>query len=157
MIKNDRQLQYTIKQLRNMEEALKDVRDKYSSNKNQVEVLSQGYIEHIKQMKAEITEYKRMKTTPLPAVLRAKNPTELSHILVRLRLFRGFTQEQLASLVKCNQSDISRLEREDYKGYTVKQLEKIARILNADVELNLIPAKKKQVHKRKKQKAKGER
>lgn len=152
MIKNDRQLQYTIKQLRNIEEALREIREKYSSNRNQVEVLSQGYIEHIKQMKAEIAEYKRMKTAPLPAILRAKNPAELSYILVRLRLSRGFTQEQLASLMKCNQSDVSRLEREDYKGYTVKQLEKIARILNASVELNLIPEKKKQVHKRKKQK-----
>ena len=140
MIKNNRQLEYTKKRIREFEKDLAMIRKKYSSEKNKEKLLSQGYKEHIVQMKAEIEQYEKMKEAPLPKVLHAHNPVEISRLLVRLRLARGLTQEQLAARLGCTQSDISRLEREDYVGYTFSTLEKVASILNADLELNLMPA-----------------
>ncbi len=139
MIKNDRQYEYAKRKLCEFEEDLKAIRKKYSSNKNKVGLLSQGYVEHITQLKAEIEEYEKMKKAPLPKILRAHDLDEISHQIVRLRLARGFTQAELASRIGCKQSDISRLEREDYQGYTIGQLKKIAASLNAEIELDLIP------------------
>jgi hypothetical protein len=38
------------------------------------------------------------------------------------------------------QPEISRFEREDYEGYSVKMLERILGVLNTGVEIDLIPA-----------------
>jgi len=139
MIKNDRQYEYAKRKLYEFREDLKAVRKKYSSNKNKLVLLSQGYVGHIAQLRAEIEEYEKMKSSPLPKVLRAHEVNEISHQLVRLRLARGLTQAELAARTGCKQSDISRLEREDYQGYTISQLEKIAASLDAEIELDLIP------------------
>ena len=139
MIKNDRQSIITKKKLAGLKEGLKRVQKKYPVKK-EYEFFSKGYILHIKQLQAEIEEYQKMKRSPLPHVLRAHNPIELSHQLVRLRLARGLTQAELAARIGCKQADISRLERDDYQGYTISQLEKIAEGLDAEIELDLIPA-----------------
>ena len=139
MIKSDRQYEYTKRKLRELEEDLKAIRKEYSSDKNKVALLSHGYIEHIAQLKAEIREYEKMRESPLPRVLKIRNIDEISRQIVRLRLARGFTQAKLASRIGCKQADVSRLEREDYQGYTLGQLKKIATGLNAEIELDLIP------------------
>lgn len=142
MIKNDRQYEYAKNKLHEFERGLKAIRKKHYSDKNKVGLLSQGYVEHIAQLKAEIKEYEKMKKSSLPKVLRACNPVEISHQLVRLRLARGLTQAELAARVGCKQADISRMEREEYRGYTISQLEKIAESLDAEIELDLIPVRK---------------
>ena len=140
MIKNDSQYKYTKKKLLEFKKNLKTIREKYSSNKAQARLLSQGYVEHISQLGSEIKEYEKMKASPLPKILRAHASREISWQLVRLRVARGLTQEQLAKRAGCKQADISRLEREDYRGYTFNQLGKIASCLDAKIEFDLITA-----------------
>lgn len=142
MIKNDRQFKYTKKRLAELQDGLKAIHKKYSSDKNKLSLLTQGYKEHVAQLTKEAGEYEKIKKLPLPHVLRAHDPLEISHQLARLRIARGFTQAQLAGRIGCKQSDVSRLEREEYRGYTITQLTKIAKSLNAKIELNLIPIRK---------------
>ena len=141
MLKSGRQLQHTKKLLRQFIQRLKEVKEEYSADKEKGAFYGQGFREQIKQFKTQIAEYEKLKKTPLPKVLRAHDPVEMSRQLVRLRLARGLSQAKLAVRVGCKQSDISRLEREDYQGYTVKQLEKIAENLDAKIEIDLIPAR----------------
>lgn len=141
MIKNDRQYEYSRRRLQEFDQDLKEIEKKYATDKDKLALLSQGYQEHIAQLKGEMKEYERMKTTDLPKVLRAQTPLEISRLLVQLRIARRLTQEELASRVGCKQADIARLEREDYQGYTLNQLRKIAACLNAEIELNVIPKK----------------
>ncbi len=56
-----------------------------------------------------------------------------------LRKKAGLTQTQLAKLVGTTQSNIARIEAADYTGYTHKTLEKVARALNAKLEVRLVP------------------
>ncbi|MFC1521741.1 multiprotein-bridging factor 1 family protein [Elusimicrobiota bacterium] len=51
----------------------------------------------------------------------------------------GLTQAQLAKLIKTTQSVIARLEDADYRGHTLKMLERIATALNRHVEIHLAP------------------
>jgi predicted XRE-type DNA-binding protein len=139
MIKNDRQLKITKQRLNELKEGLERIGKKYSSNKKKCEFLSKGYLLHIEQLRNEITEYEKMKKSPLPKVLRAHDLDEISRQLVRLRLARGLTQAELAARIGCKQADVSRLEREDYQGYTIGQLKKIAANLDAEIEIDLIP------------------
>ena len=140
MIRNDRQLITTKKKLAELKRGLERLQRRYPSKK-EYEFFSKGHKLHIAQLKAETEEYEKMKNSPLPKVLRARDPDEISYQIVRLRLARGLTQAQLAARIGCKQADVSRLEREDYQGYTISQLKKIAAGLNAEIELDLIPAR----------------
>ena len=139
MIKNKRQYEYSKKKLLELEEDLKAIRKKYYIDKNKVALLSQGYIEHIVQFKDEIKEYEDMIKAPFPEVLPIHNLNEINRSIVRLRIARKITQEELAQRVGCKQSDISRLERDDYRGHTIAKLDKIIAGLGAKIVLNLIP------------------
>ncbi len=57
MIKNDKQYKDAKNKLLEFNKDLLTIRKKYSSDKNKVNLLSQGYLEHITQLKAEIEDY----------------------------------------------------------------------------------------------------
>lgn len=139
-LKNNRQREYTKKKLHEFERALKRVKKKYADDRGKLILFSHGYVEHITQLKHQLAEYEKMKSAPLPRALRARDAHEISHQLVRLRIARGFTQAQLAARTGCKQADISRLEQDDYQGYTINLLRKVATTLNADMELEFLPA-----------------
>lgn len=139
MIKNKRQYEYSKRKLHELEEDLKAIRKKYYIDKNKVALLSQGYIEHIVQFKDEIKGYEDMIKAPFPEVLPIYNLNEINRSIVRLRIARKITQEELAQRVGCKQSDISRLERDDYRGHTIAKLDNIIAGLGAKIVLNLIP------------------
>lgn len=59
-----------------------------------------------------------------------------------LRQRRGLTQKELAGKMGIKQSNISRLEDADYKGYSLRSLEKIASALSASPRISFIPTNK---------------
>ena len=56
-----------------------------------------------------------------------------------LRKKAGLTQTKLAKLVGTRQSNIARIESADYTGYTLKTLEKVAKALQAKLEIKIVP------------------
>lgn len=56
-----------------------------------------------------------------------------------LRKKAGLTQKDLADLMGTKQSNIARIESADYTSYTHKTLEKIAKVLNARLEVKIVP------------------
>ena len=68
----------------------------------------------------------------------------LASTLIRLRLAKGLTQEQLASLLNTKQESIARLE----SGSSLPSLStvrKVANALDAEVEINIRPRQKAKV------------
>jgi ribosome-binding protein aMBF1 (putative translation factor) len=146
MIKNDRQLKASKKWLRSFERDLAEIEKKYGAEKNKRKLLSHGYVEQIAQLKEEIDEYHVIKSTPLPLVLRAQNASEISKRIVHLRLARGFTQADLGKKIGCKQSDISRLEDENYEGFTYSLLNRIAKAFDVKLEISFIISEIKKSH-----------
>ena len=60
--------------------------------------------------------------------------------LIRLRLARGFTQEDLARLLNTKQESIARLEGGGSLP-SLSTMKKLANALGADLEINLLPQK----------------
>jgi DNA-binding XRE family transcriptional regulator len=139
MIKNNRQQVYSQRKLKELEGALQFIKNKYSSKPNKARLISQGYLEHIKQIKEEISEYERIKTSSVPSILRAKTAEDLRRKIIELRILRGLTQADLAKKMGCEQSDVSRMEKKGYKGYSLSTLNKIGTALNANIEICFIP------------------
>jgi transcriptional regulator with XRE-family HTH domain len=63
---------------------------------------------------------------------------KLAATLIRLRLARGLTQEDLAKLLNTKQESIARLESGDSLP-SLSTVKKIADALDADLEINLRP------------------
>ena len=138
MIKNDIQYKYSKRKKIEFLNKIEKLNKEYSKNKKKLSLLSQGYIEHVSQLKTEITEYEKMKNSPLPRILTAKNPNEISKQLVRMRISCGLTQAQLAEQLGCKQSDISRMEREDYISFSIPLLHRIAKFYNTELNVSFI-------------------
>lgn len=64
---------------------------------------------------------------------------QVAQDLYELRTKAGLTQEQLAKKVGTSRTVIARLEDADYRGHSVRMLEKIARALNHRVEIRFSP------------------
>jgi transcriptional regulator with XRE-family HTH domain len=65
---------------------------------------------------------------------------EKSRIALEITSFReraGLTQSQLAERAHTSQSAIARLESEDYHGYSIKTLRKIAEVLEVELVVSL--------------------
>ncbi len=62
-----------------------------------------------------------------------------------LRISRGLTQKQLADRVGTTQSVIARAEDADYEGHSIRLLRKLARALNAQLSVHLIPEEARRI------------
>jgi transcriptional regulator with XRE-family HTH domain len=56
-----------------------------------------------------------------------------------LRLRRGLTQQEMASLLQCGQSAVSRLERSQV--CAIRTLERIAKVLGVDLKIEFVENK----------------
>lgn len=70
---------------------------------------------------------------------KADRAWDIAFQIYDLRKKAGLTQKQLAELVGTKQSNIARIEDADYTGYTQTTLDKVARALNAKVEVRIVP------------------
>ncbi|SRR3989344_39455 len=74
---------------------------------------------------------------------RAGVAIDVSMQIYELRKSRDMTQAELAKLTGVKQSNIARLERADYEGYSLKTLNKVARALKTRLKIYLQPINQK--------------
>ena len=60
--------------------------------------------------------------------------------IAKLREKKGLSQQQMAKLMGTSQQAISRIERGDYEGFTLKTLEKIAEATGTRVKIEFVAA-----------------
>ena len=65
----------------------------------------------------------------------------ISEKIAQLRHKAHLTQDELAQKVRTTKSAISRYENNDYQGYSVSLLQKIASACGADLRISFIPKK----------------
>jgi len=141
MIKSERQLAMTKKKLEELKENLRHIEKKYEGNKKKIKFFSKGVLEHIELLTKKVVEYDRLRYGAVPKKLHAEDLFDIRNQIIRLRIAKGITQVALASKLGVAQSEISRFERDDYEGYSIKMLERMLEALDADVEIDLIPVR----------------
>jgi len=144
MIKNERQYSYTRSKLQDLKIDLEQIKEQYKDDKQGLKLFSHGYIEHISQLQKDIHTYEEMQNKPLPREFIVRSLSQINKYLVWLRLGRNMTQTRLAKLVKCKQSDISRLERDNYNKFSLNTLLKIVNALGSKIEIRIINKKIKE-------------
>ena len=73
---------------------------------------------------------------------RADRAWDIAFQIYDLRKKARLTQTQLAKLVGTRQSNIARIEAADYTSYTFKTLEKVAKALQAKLQIKIVPETK---------------
>jgi ribosome-binding protein aMBF1 (putative translation factor) len=69
-----------------------------------------------------------------------RRPYEIAQMIYDARVAAGLTQRQLAKLIGTKQPVISQLENADYQGQSLAMLERIAKVLQLEVQLRLVPS-----------------
>ena len=93
-------------------------------------------------MKSDIKEYLESEIQKDPSLRerlkKASVAIDVSTQIYNLRKLRGYTQQQLADKLGVSQSNIARLEDNDYEGHSLKSLSKVADALDA-IPVSLLP------------------
>ena len=66
----------------------------------------------------------------------------VAQLIYDARTGAGLSQTELAQMIDTTQSVISRLEDADYEGHSLSMLSRIAKALNREVKINLVPVTK---------------
>jgi ribosome-binding protein aMBF1 (putative translation factor) len=74
-----------------------------------------------------------------PRVQAFRRPYEIGQMIYDARIAAKLSQSQLAKLVGTKQPVISQLENADYKGHSLSMLQRIAKALQLEVQLRLVP------------------
>lgn len=64
----------------------------------------------------------------------------VAQLIYDARTEAGLSQKELAEIIETTQSVISRLEDADYEGHSLSMLGRIAKALNREVKIDLVPA-----------------
>ena len=83
----------------------------------------------------EVESYKRLKRGEFQAL---KNFEGLGQLLIALRIYKGFTQAQLAQTLGIDASQISRDERHEYHGITVERASRILEALGVELQSSVV-------------------
>ncbi len=83
--------------------------------------------------------YYRGRPERLASLEEARLNAAIAQAIYDLRAKAGLTQKQLAQLVGTTHSVISRLEDADYRGHSLKMLQRISTALNRRLEIRFVP------------------
>ncbi len=125
MIKNDTQMRRVLERIHEIEQDIKDLRERYSES--QFEFWAGPSIDELEKLRSEIEAYQSIRTLTLEEALSGplQKPTELESIadlLSGLRIASRRTQEEMAALLGWHQSNLSRFESENYGSQTIGKI-----------------------------------
>jgi transcriptional regulator with XRE-family HTH domain len=89
------------------------------------------YLSRLAEIRYEAQLYERIRSGDLSMF---SSPDDDELVLVAARIARGLTQRQLAERLGVNESQISRDERNSYRGITVERRREIARALELEIQ-----------------------
>ncbi len=102
--------------------------------------------------KTDFDRYVEEITQKYPAVKKglekAERAWDIAFQIKELRERRGLTQKQLAILAGTSQPNVARIENADYQSYALKTLDKVARALDAYIDVVIVPEEKTEGHRK---------
>ena len=136
MIKNDVQLAWAKKQLTRLKEF--SVREPVKAVPSIIKkTAGEGRQAMIDQLTQEIQEYEALRAGKMPKIPELTDLSQIGPYLAKVRIVRGFTQEQLAERLGISQQALSKLEEMEYQTITVQRLQSILDILELRPTLTL--------------------
>lgn len=87
------------------------------------------------QLEEEVASYERLKRGEFDEM---QNLRGFGHLLISLRIAHGMSQRELAEKLGVNESQVSRDERNEYRGITVERATRILDVLGAMLRTKVV-------------------
>jgi DNA-binding Xre family transcriptional regulator len=137
MLKNERQYNSARAKLKNWIKNLEVLAEREAQKQVADWLLEEerfGIEQQIKQLAAEIQEYEDLLNGKKPPMPMAAVLDDLPRTLIQLRIFRRWTQKDLATRLGMQENQLQKYEAENYSGVAFQNLQKIAHVLEEDAE-----------------------
>jgi ribosome-binding protein aMBF1 (putative translation factor) len=148
MIKNEQQLKITKVQLKKLEDSLVICnKQKNNMDKDMFNIMIAGINSQIDSLKKEIREYEELKSQKKPIII--YDLEEFPEALIRARINKRLTQEQLAKQVGLKPQQIQRYEQNNYQGISIQRAIKIGNVLGIKLgENNVLDDQPQMIYKK---------
>lgn len=128
MIKNEQQLKVTKSQMKNLKDSIKICQpQKNNMDEDMFNAMISGINSQIGSLEKEIKEYEELKNQKKPVVIH--DLEEFPEALIRARINKQLTQEQLAVKVGLKPQQIQRYEQNNYHGISIQRAIQIGKVL----------------------------
>jgi ribosome-binding protein aMBF1 (putative translation factor) len=142
MILNERQYMITKAQIKKFQLAVENLEKKVPPQDNENEKLRhQSYLGslngQLEELLEQVEEYENLKARKIHR-LECKSLEELPEALIKARIFRGLTQEQLAELLNVKEQQVQRDEANQYANSSFTKILKVQRALDIEIREEVI-------------------
>ena len=137
MIRNEAEYEYSVKQLREQAERMREQNAEIAGmglSREEIKRAMDPVRSFHKQLKEEVESYERLKRGEFDEL---RNLGGLGQLLVALRVAQGLSQRQLAERLAVHESQVSRDERNEYHGITVERAERVLEALAVEVRTSV--------------------
>lgn len=131
MIRTDTEHRAAVARLKEEGLALKKHREELVAaglSEEEVKNLMDPFMSAHIQLKEEVDDYVGLKQKKIPELT---NLRSIGHLLICARIASGLSQAQLAERLEVSPSQVSRDERNEYRGITVERAAKVIDVLGA--------------------------
>lgn len=87
------------------------------------------------QLIEEVEAYERMRRGQFEVL---DNLSSIGRWLIGLRIYRGWTQKQLAEALKVSEAQVSKDERNEYYNVSTQKAQRILEVLGAEISMRII-------------------
>lgn len=142
MIRNDRECRHAKEQLANLQANLDELSAVPAQRRSkETPAVMDAVGMQVEDIEREIAEYEDLKEGRLLS-FEAGSLDSLGELLIKARIARGLTQEQLAAELGMTQQQIARYERDGYQKISLWRLAEIAEALKLDLNVRArLPAR----------------
>lgn len=139
MIKTDGAYAAAIKRLNQDREHLDRKRQELANeglDAAEVERVLEAEMSFHMQLQEEVDWYERIRRGDLQEISRL---TDIGRVLIALRIATGYSQRELAELLKVDESQVSRDERNEYYHVSIQKAQQIIDVLHGKVNIMVTP------------------
>ena len=142
MISNKRQYSNTQKQLEKFNSVLDDLKNNVETAQDlNQQIRHQVHLDavnsQIESLEEEISEYEQLKSGEVQK-LYFDSFSQLSEALIKARIVRGLTQEQLANRLGLKTQQVQRYESTNYVAASLERISKVIEALNIEIKEEII-------------------
>lgn len=137
MIKSDREKARKLQEIKDCEKIIEQNRElltRIGLPEEQISANIQPTIEIRDRIQMEVEEYDSLQSGKEPS---ATSIEGIGDLLVKLRIFQKLTQKALADKIGVDETQVSRDERNHYKGVSLERLLKVVTALGVNVEVTV--------------------
>ena len=141
MILNERQYKITKAKLKKFEVAIAEINSREKPQKLNEQIRYQAHLDalssQLEELYDEVQEYENLKQGDI-RILKLNSFEQLPEALIKARIVRGLTQEELAKILKVKPQQVQRDEANKYASASFTKILGIQKALNLEIKEEVI-------------------